>query len=130
MLKPAVSKLRERGVEIRSIDVSADDIVKLQEAFQGIDTVIVTLIFTEIDTQPKLADAAKLAGVKRFITDDWGTACVPGVMKLYDKVRRGFPARCVFDRISDKGRFEQKLQIREYVKSIGLGYTFIDVGYW
>ncbi|KLO11933.1 NAD-binding protein [Schizopora paradoxa] len=106
--KPAVSKLRERGVEIRSADVSMDDITKLQAAFQGVDTVIVTLIFTEIDTQPKLADAAKLAGVRRFITDDWGTACVPGVMKLYDK----------------------KFQIREYVKSIGLGYTFIDVGYW
>ncbi len=86
--KPAVSKLRERGVEIRTVDVATDDVPVLEAAFKGVDTVISTLIYTEIDNQPKLADAAKLAGVKRFVTDDWGTACVRGVRKLYDQVGR------------------------------------------
>jgi len=65
-------------------------------------------VYSEIDSQTKLADAAKLAGVKRFIANDWGTACVRGLRKLYD----------------------QKAKVQDYVKSIGLGYTFIDVGYW
>ncbi|KLO11934.1 NAD-binding protein [Schizopora paradoxa] len=106
--KPAVSKLRERGVEIRSVDVSADDVAQLGAAFQGVDILISTLVYSEIDSQIKVADAAKLAGVKRFVPDDWGTASVRGVRKLYD----------------------QKAKIQDHVKSIGLGYTFIDVGYW
>jgi len=106
--KPAVSKLRERGVEIRTVDVVTDGVPALEAALKGVDIVISTVIYTEIHHQLKLADAAKLAGVKRFVTDDWGTACVRGVRQLFD----------------------QKAKIQDYVKSIGLGYTFIDVGFW
>jgi len=106
--KPVVSELQKRGVEIRTIDVATDAVPELAAAFEGADTVISTLYFTEIDREVKLADAAKLAGVKRFVTNDWATACVRGVMKIYD----------------------QKATVQDYVKSIGLGYTVIDVGFW
>jgi len=73
-----------------------------------VDTVISTVNFTEIDNQVHLADAAKRVGVKRFIPDDWATPCERGVRKMFD----------------------QKAAIQDYIKSIGLGYTFIDVGIW
>ena len=60
---------------------------QLEAAFKGVDTLISTLVYSEIDSQFKVVDAAKLAGVKRFVPDDWGTACVRGVRKLYDQVR-------------------------------------------
>ena len=85
--KPSVLKLHERGVEIRSVDVLKDDVTQLEAAFKGVDTLISTLVYSQIDSQFKVVDAAKLADVKRFVPDDWGTACVRGVRKLYDQVR-------------------------------------------
>ncbi|KLO11907.1 NAD(P)-binding protein [Schizopora paradoxa] len=105
--KPEVSKLRERGVEIRAIELTFPP-AELDAALKGVDTVISTTYYTEIDKQVPLADAAKRVGVKRFVPDDWATPCVRGVRKFYD----------------------QKGAIQDYVKSIGLGYTFIDVGIW
>jgi len=105
--KPEVSKLRERGVEIRAIELSNSP-AELDAALKGVDTVISTTYFTEIDKQVHLADAAKRVGVKRFVPDDWATPCVRGVRGFYD----------------------QKGAIQDHVKSIGLGYTFIDVGIW
>ena len=49
--------------------------------------VISALHVSEIPNQKVLVDAAKRAGVKRFIPSDWCNACVPGVMDLYDNVR-------------------------------------------
>jgi len=105
--KPEVSKLRERGVEIRAVELS-DSPAELDAALKGVDTVVSTTYFAEIDKQVYLADAAKRVGVKRFVPDDWATPCVRGVRKFYD----------------------QKAAIQDYIKSIGLGYTFIDVGIW
>ncbi len=128
LAKPAISKLRERGVEVRSVDVSTDGVPQLEAALEGVDTLISILVYSEIGSQIKLADAAKLAGVKRFITNDWGTACVRGVRRLFDEVRQNFalcPVRIVYVNVG-----MQKAKIQDYVKSIDLGYTFIDVGYW
>jgi len=105
--KPQVSKLRERGVEIRAIELSNPP-AELDAALKGVETVISTTFYTEIDNQVHLADAAKRVGVKRFIPDDWASPCRRGVRKLYD----------------------QKAVVQDYIKSIGLGYTFIDVGIW
>lgn len=88
--KPAVFKLRERGVEIRAVDAAIDDAPALVAVFKGVDTVINTHL--QFDDQIKLADAAKMAGVNRFVTDDWGLACVRGVRKLYDQVRSPAPS--------------------------------------
>ena len=59
---------------------------RIAERLNGVDTVIVTIYFQHLDLQKPLADAAKKAGVKRFITDDWATACVPGIRIAHDEV--------------------------------------------
>ncbi|KAH8116637.1 NAD-binding protein [Phellopilus nigrolimitatus] len=106
--KPTVEELKSRGVEIRIVDLEHASPDQLAEALRGVETVISTIIYYEIHLQRPLIDASKKAGVKRFIPCDWGTACVPGVREMYD----------------------QKLGIRDYVKEKGLGYTFVDVGWW
>ncbi len=81
-----MSKLRERGVEIRAIELSNPP-AELDAALKGVETVISTTFYTEIDNQVHLADAAKRVGVKRFIPDDWASPSRRGVRKLYDQVR-------------------------------------------
>ncbi|KLO11941.1 NAD(P)-binding protein [Schizopora paradoxa] len=105
--KPEVLKLQERGVEVRAVELDAAP-ATIDAALKGVDTVIFATPFSETDKQPRWADAAKRVGVKRFVPDDWATPCERGVRKMYD----------------------QKASIRDYIKSIGLGYTFIDVGLW
>lgn len=83
--KPEVSKLRERGVGIRAVELTSTQ-AELDAALKGVDTVICTTHFTEIDKQASLVDAAKRAGVKRFAPDDWASPCVRGVMKVHDQV--------------------------------------------
>ncbi|KAL5514229.1 hypothetical protein ACEPAG_2317 [Sanghuangporus baumii] len=106
--KPQAEALKSRGVEIRIIDLENWTVDQIAESLKGVDTVISTILYTEILRQKLLADACKKAGVKRFVPDDWGTACVRGVRQLYD----------------------EKLAIRDYAKDIGINYTFIDVGWW
>ncbi|KAL5521733.1 hypothetical protein ACEPAF_2481 [Sanghuangporus sanghuang] len=106
--KPQVEALKARGVEIRIIDLENWTVDQIAESLNGVDTVISTIFFAEIPRQKLLVDACKKAGVKRFVPDDWATACVRGVRQLYD----------------------QKLAIRDYVKEIGISYTFIDIGWW
>ena len=85
MSKPEVAKLQERGVEFRPIELS-DPQSHLEATLQGVDVVVSTTYHTEINKQVFLADAAKRAGVKRFIPDDWATPCERGVRKLFDQV--------------------------------------------
>ncbi|KAL5498553.1 hypothetical protein ACEPAH_1907 [Sanghuangporus vaninii] len=106
--KPEVQALKARGVEIRIIDLENWTVEQIAESLQGVDTVISTIFFAEIPRQKLLVDACKKAGVKRFVPDDWATVCVRGVRQLHD----------------------QKLAIRDYVKEIGINYTFIDIGWW
>ncbi|TDL19860.1 NAD-binding protein [Rickenella mellea] len=105
--KPEVEQLKSRGVEIRHIDIETVDDSTV-DALRGVDVVISTAYYTTIPAQKQLADAAKKAGVKRFIPNDWATPCIRGIRKFYD----------------DKGA------IQDYIREIGLGYTFIDVGLW
>ena len=90
--KPEVEALKSRGVEVRIIDLENWTVDQIAEALKGVDTVISTLYFGAISLQKPLVDAAKKAGVKRFVPDDWGTACVRGVRKMHDDVRQ---LRCV-----------------------------------
>lgn len=84
--KPEVLKLQERGVEVRAVELT-DTPAKLDAALKGVDVVIFAATFTEVDKQQVWADAAKRAGVKRFIPNDWATPCERGVRKMYDQVR-------------------------------------------
>ncbi|KAL5527984.1 hypothetical protein ACEPAG_6785 [Sanghuangporus baumii] len=106
--KPQVEALKSRGVEIRIIDMENWTVDQIAESLKGADTVISATFYAEVPRQKLLADACKKAGVRRFVPDDWGTACVRGVRQLHD----------------------QKLAIHDYVKEIGIGFTFIDIGWW
>ena len=59
---------------------------EIAEYLKGVDTVISTLVFTQLDLQRPLIHAAKKAGVQRFVPDDWATPCVRGVRAFYDQV--------------------------------------------
>ena len=85
--KPAVSELKSRGVEIRLLDLENGPAEEREKALLGVDIVISTIEWTQLHLQKPLIDAAKKAGVKRFIPCDWGTSCVRGVRKVYDEVR-------------------------------------------
>ncbi|KAL5514230.1 hypothetical protein ACEPAG_2318 [Sanghuangporus baumii] len=106
--KPEIEILKSRGVEIRIIDLENWTVDQIAKQLKGMNTVISTIYFTAIPRQKLLADACKKAAVKRFVPDDWATACVRGVRQVHD----------------------EKLAIHDYVKEIGIGFTFIDVGWW
>jgi len=107
--KPAVASLRERGADVRVIDFATADHATLVAELRGVDAVVSTVLpFGEGPVQEALVRAAKEAGVKRFVPSDWATPCVPGVMRLHDV----------------------KAEIHDLIKELGLGYTFIDVGWW
>ncbi|TDL19872.1 NAD-binding protein [Rickenella mellea] len=105
--KPEVEQLKSRGVEIRLVDISAVDDSTV-EALRGVDIVISATSGSTISAQKQLVDAAKKAGVKRFIPNDWASPCIRGVRQYYD----------------------DKKVIQDYILGLGMGYTFIDVGIW
>ncbi|EJD05565.1 NAD-binding protein [Fomitiporia mediterranea MF3/22] len=106
--KPEVGALKAREVEVCLLDVVGWSVDQIVEPLKGIDIVISTIYFRDIQHQKHLVDACKKTGVKRLVPNDWGTACVRGVRQLHD----------------------EKLAVHDYIKEIGLGYTFIDVGWW
>jgi uncharacterized protein YbjT (DUF2867 family) len=80
--------LRGRGVRVVTADLRGpeDDLVGL---LKGADVVISTIVATVLLDQIPLANAAKKAGVGRFIPCTFATACPPtGVMKLRETVSR------------------------------------------
>ena len=84
--KPANQALKQRGVEIRPVDLRASQ-ETLVEALKGIDVVISAITAMEQLEQIPLATAAKTAGVKRFVPCGFITVCPPGgVMSLRDSV--------------------------------------------
>ncbi|KAI0644861.1 NAD-P-binding protein [Trametes meyenii] len=106
--KAATQELRASGVEIRLGDLKADAHEKLKQLFVGVNIFISAVVATALQDQKAAFQAAKEAGVKRIIPCDFATPGKKGVRALHD----------------------EKLEIREYVKSLDLGYTFIDVGWW
>lgn len=108
MGKPAVNVLRERGVEIREGDLegSEEDLVK---ALHDIDVVISCVGALQQQDQIALANAAKKAGVKRFVPCGFITVASPGgIMRMRD----------------------QKEIVYNHIKQLWLPYTIIDVGWW
>ncbi|KZT03606.1 NAD(P)-binding protein [Laetiporus sulphureus 93-53] len=106
--KPALESFRAKGAEIRTGDFRSDSVEKLKEALSGVDILISSINgFAILDQKPLLA-AAKEVGVKRVIPCDFATPGKRGVRELNDT----------------------KLEIHDYIKQLGLGYTFIDIGWW
>ncbi|EIW53909.1 NAD-P-binding protein [Trametes versicolor FP-101664 SS1] len=105
--KPAVESLRESGVEIRLGDLK-NGVEKLKEALVGVAIFISAVDARSLEDQKDALRAAKEVGVQRVIPCDFATPTEKGVRELGDT----------------------KLAIREFVKELGVPYTFIDVGWW
>ncbi|KAI0644860.1 NAD-P-binding protein [Trametes meyenii] len=105
--KSATEELRASGVEIRLGDVT-DGEDKLREVLAGVDIIVSGVVAWVLQAQKDVFRAAKAVGVKRVVPCDFATPGERGVRVLHD----------------------EKLDIRDYVKELGIGYTFIDVGWW
>ncbi|KAI2620768.1 NAD(P)-binding protein [Hypomontagnella submonticulosa] len=99
--------LQGRGVHVVAADLTGpkEDLVKL---LSGIDVVISCIVFSALKDQIPLAEAAKEAGVKRFVPCDFATPAPRGVMALHD----------------------QKDDVLAAIQRIYLPYTIIDIGWW
>ncbi|KAL1685498.1 NmrA-like family-domain-containing protein [Schizophyllum commune] len=106
--KPAASRFAEQGAAIHKADLLSATQERLEEILAGADIAIAALLPNCIEAQKKIADAGKAVGIKRFVPNDFGPSCPKGVMILQDR----------------------KLAIHEYIESIGLGHTYIEIGWW
>lgn len=108
MDKPANKDLASRGVELRALDLSGPHDA-LVAALKDIPILISTIHPMEQLSQIPLATAAKEAGVSRFFPCAVGPIIpVGGIHHFRD----------------------QKEQIFNHVKKLGLSYTIVDVGWW
>lgn len=73
-------------MEIKALDWLNASAAELDTLFDGVETVISTCYYTVISEQKVLVDAAKRAGVRRFIPCDFGPPAPHGVMVLHDRV--------------------------------------------
>ncbi|KAI0359478.1 NAD-P-binding protein [Trametes cingulata] len=105
--KRTVQEFRSSGVEIREGDLT-DDEPKLKQILAGVDVVISAVSAWSLQQQKGIFRVAKEVGVKRVVPCDFATPGNKGVRHLHD----------------------EKLAIREFVKELGVPYTFIDVGWW
>ncbi|TFK79100.1 NAD-P-binding protein [Polyporus arcularius HHB13444] len=105
--KPATQELKASGVEIRVGNLT-DDYEKLKQLLQDVDVLISAVDARVVGEQREIFRAAKEVGVQRVIPCDFATPGAKGVRLLADV----------------------KLDIREYLKELGVGHTIIDVGWW
>lgn len=82
--KPGVKSLVAAGAELRIGDIS-ETVDKIEAFLQGVD-VVISLVLAMVDQRP-LIQAAKKAGVGRFIPSDFGPTAPRGVMAMHDLVR-------------------------------------------
>ncbi|PCH44149.1 NAD(P)-binding protein [Wolfiporia cocos MD-104 SS10] len=106
--KSEIEALRARGAEIRTADINSDSVERLTEVLSGVDILISAVNAVALLGQKPLFSAAKAAGVKRVVPCDFATPGARGVRQLHD----------------------EKLEIHDYIKELGLGYTLIDIGWW
>lgn len=106
--KPILVDMIARGVVVHELDHATATFEELKEVLTGVDTLISTTYFSAIMSQVRMFDAAKAAGVKRVVPDDFATSAPRGIMLLHD----------------------QKLAVRDHLLRIEQPATFIEVGYW
>ncbi|KAJ4182731.1 hypothetical protein NW755_010228 [Fusarium falciforme] len=106
--KPAYTELKKRGVKVVPADLKGpqDTLVSL---LSGIDVLISAIFFGSLADEIPLADAAKRAGVKRFVQSAFMVVIPPrGVVDFREK----------------------KEDILNYIQKLRLPYTYIDAGWW
>lgn len=78
--------LKNRGINIVPVDLAGPQ-EELVKVLSGVDIVISTIFAANLADEIPLADAAKLAGVKRFVPCAFATVAPPkGIMALREKV--------------------------------------------
>jgi hypothetical protein len=83
--KPAYTELKNRGIKVIPADLkgSQDALVSL---LSGIDVLISAMFFGSLEDEIPLADAAKRAGVKRFVQSAFMVVIPPrGVVDFREK---------------------------------------------
>ncbi|KAF3803132.1 Glutamate-pyruvate aminotransferase AlaA [Colletotrichum gloeosporioides] len=110
--KPSVGsaanqKLKDRGVEVSGYDLEGPK-ETLVAQLRGIEVLISCITWEHLNQQLPWIDAAKTAGVKRFVPSEWVGPAPRGVIDIKD----------------------QKLEILGAIQRAGLPYTIIDVGCW
>lgn len=86
MNKPINDDLRNRGIDTIPVDLRGPP-DKLVEALSGVDIVISAIFFGSIGDEIPLANAAKAAGVKRFVQSAFMVVLPPrGVVDFREKV--------------------------------------------
>ncbi|KAK1546766.1 isoflavone reductase [Colletotrichum paranaense] len=106
--KPDVVALEKRGVAVAVVDLEGPR-AELVIVLEGADVLISTIHVSALGSQIPLADAAKAAGVKRFVPCFFATvAPAKGVLTLR----------------------QLKEEALLHAKKIRLPYTVIDVGWW
>ncbi|KAK1512437.1 uncharacterized protein CCOS01_14677 [Colletotrichum costaricense] len=106
--KPDVVALEKRGVAVAVVDLEGPR-AELVDVLEGADVLISTIHVSALGSQIPLADAAKAAGVKRFVPCFFATvAPAKGVLTLR----------------------QLKEEALLHAKKIRLPYTVIDVGWW
>ncbi|KAK3625152.1 hypothetical protein LTR56_020609 [Elasticomyces elasticus] len=106
--KPAAVALKDRGVEIRALDLKAsqDDIVT---SLKGVEVLISAIGPMEQLEQIPLATAAKTAGVKRFLPCGAMPVVPAGGIHMLRDVKE---------------------IVYNHIKTLHLPYTIVDVGWW
>lgn len=125
--RPAYKELESRGVAVIPVDLkgSEDSLVR---ALSGVDVVVSAIKFTELDSEIPLANAAKAAGVKRFLQSAMMVVIPPrGVVDLREQVGRPLiPFLTTWLRLTGL----QKEDILSHIQKIRLPYTYLDAGWW
>lgn len=86
MTKPGVAALERKDIRVVPADLYGPE-NELVRLLAGMDVVISTIFIAELQAEIPLANAAKRAGVKRFIPCFFATVIPPrGVTLLRDKV--------------------------------------------
>lgn len=82
-------QLSTLGVDIIGYDPEAS-VQSLAEKLKGLDVLISCMSWEQLESQIPWIQAAKMAGVKRFVPSEWVSPAPRGVIDIKDKV-------CAFD---------------------------------
>ncbi|KIY66232.1 NAD(P)-binding protein [Cylindrobasidium torrendii FP15055 ss-10] len=104
--KPAVQEYKAAGAEVRIGDITQTE-EELVQHLAGVN-IIISLVLALIDQKPLFRAAKKVSTITRVVPSDFGPHGTRGVTYMQDI----------------------KLDVREFIKELGLPYTFIEVGWW
>ncbi|KAJ4286540.1 hypothetical protein N0V90_013240 [Kalmusia sp. IMI 367209] len=106
--KPAILELERQGVKILPVDLSGP-VSEIEKGLVDTDVVISTIYGGSVMDEIPLINAAKSAGVRRYLPCFFATVAPPkGALLLR----------------------EMKEDVLNHIKNVKLPYTVVDVGWW